>query len=135
MASLPPPAPPSLRGPLPGSTPQAPLGGPRQPDFRTILGEPATSAATAGPLGLLEFYRTVISPLDGPHCHMAPTCSLYSQQAFKEEGVLLGFLLTADRLLHEADEEQLVPSYEQGGSRHYLDPLENNIYWLPAWLR
>jgi hypothetical protein len=77
----------------------------------------------------LDWYRTVLSPLDGKRCTMAPTCSLYAQQAFREHGPLWGFVLTADRLLHEADEQPRVRSYVLRGQRLFIDPLAANTYW------
>jgi uncharacterized protein len=123
-----------MAAPVTKSAPLTPLGIPAIPDFRSILREVPASGATAVPIGLLDFYRKVISPIDGNRCEMAPTCSLYSQQAFKEYGLALGFILTADRLLHEADERNTQNSYVQGGNRRYLDPLDHNTYWLPAWM-
>ncbi len=85
--------------------------------------------------GILSFYRNVISPLDGNRCSMAPTCSLYSHQALQRHGLLMGVLLTADRLLHEGDEIGRVPKTEERGEVLYLDPLEANTYWWPDWLK
>ncbi|MBI3993714.1 MAG: membrane protein insertion efficiency factor YidD [Candidatus Lambdaproteobacteria bacterium] len=84
--------------------------------------------------GLLSTYRNVVSPVDGDRCDMAPSCSLYSRQALRRHGVLLGVLLTADRLLHEADEQVRVAPVRIGGELAYPDPLEHNTYWLPGWL-
>jgi hypothetical protein len=124
-----------MRGPHAGSSRRQPLGTPSVPDYLAIVRRPAEAAATAPFTGLLNFYRTAISPVDGNRCEMAPTCSLYAQQAFKEHGVVLGFLLTADRLLHEADEQPRVRTVTLGGAKHYLDPVSANIYWLPRWMR
>ena len=94
-----------------------------------ILRQPANSGMDSPFLSALNWYRTVLSPLDGKRCDMAPTCSLYAQQAFREHGPLWGFVLTADRLLHEADEQRFVPSYLLKGERHFVDPLTANTYW------
>ena len=83
---------------------------------------------------LLSFYQTVVSPIDGDRCNMAPTCSRYSHLALETHGVLLGVMLTADRLLHEADEVGHVPEVT-GTTRfgltetYYYDPLLANTYW------
>ena len=91
---------------------------------------PAGASFSAAPwLGLLSFYRTTVSAVDGDRCSMAPTCSLYSKQALETHGALLGVLLTADRLLHEADEIPVVPTIEMGGQTYFRDPLEWNTYW------
>lgn len=125
----------AMRGPHVGSSRRPPLqsGGP--PDYLSIVRRPADAAVATPFTGLLDFYRRVISPVDGDRCDMAPTCSLYAQQAFKEHGAVLGFLLTADRLLHEADERPLVRTYVQAGQKYYVDPLDANVYWLPGWMR
>jgi hypothetical protein len=116
-----------MRGPGPHGTPRPPLQG-RLPDFRPAPADPE-GVGTVLLLGLLGFYRNVVSAVDGDRCSMAPTCSLYSRQALQEHGALLGVLLTADRLLHEADEIPLVPSVQIGGEAYSLDPLEANTYW------
>jgi hypothetical protein len=125
----------TLRGPHAASSRRLPLGTAIAPDYLAIARRPAEAAGSAPFTGLLDFYRRVISPVDGDRCDMAPTCSLYAQQAFKEHGVLLGFLLTADRLLHEADERPQARTYVTGGQKYYVDPLAANVYWLPDWMR
>jgi hypothetical protein len=125
----------SMRGPHAASSRRAPLATAAAPDYLAIARRPGEGAGTAPFIGLLEIYRRVISPVDGDRCDMAPTCSLYAQQAFQEHGVVLGFLLTADRLLHEADERPRVRTYVLGGQKYYVDPLAANVYWLPDWMR
>lgn len=44
-------------------------------------------------------YQRVISPLLGPRCRYAPTCSDYAVQAIREYGILRGLVLAAWRLL------------------------------------
>lgn len=119
-----------MRAPGPLSALRPPLGATAAPDYLSILRRPPASDTSAPFLAALNWYRTTVSPLDGPRCQMAPTCSLYAQQAFREYG-LFGFILTADRLLHEADELGRVGSYIERGQRRYLDPLSANVYWLP----
>jgi hypothetical protein len=116
-----------MHGPGPRSGPRPPLQS-RPPSFRAA--PPAERPIGTGfLLGLLSFYRNTISAVDGDRCSMAPTCSLYSQQALETHGALLGVLLTADRLLHEADEIPVVPTVEIRGETYYADPLEANTYW------
>ncbi|HVZ74698.1 MAG TPA: membrane protein insertion efficiency factor YidD [Polyangia bacterium] len=54
-------------------------------------------------LGLLWFYRRVISPahtaLVGPSCRFEPTCSAYAEDALHVHGVGRGLRLTVWRLL------------------------------------
>lgn len=126
-----------LKGPGAQSSRRLPLG------IRPIKSYlPAKAAAPAGAAsgtsvfqGLLRFFRTAISPVDGNRCAMAPTCSLYSHQAMAEHGVLAGVLLTAGRLLHEGDEIPRARKIRENGETLYLDPLEANTYWWPEWLK
>jgi len=123
-----------LRGPGPLSARRAPLPAVRPVAHAHAADRPA-GAGEAVFGGLLAFYQRVVSPVDGDRCSMAPTCSLYSRQALARHGVLLGVLLTADRLLHEADEVPHVPRLKEGGETYFVDPLSANTYWLPDWLR
>ncbi len=47
---------------------------------------------------LLRLYQLVLSPLLGPHCRFAPSCSEYARQALLRHGVWRGSLLAARRL-------------------------------------
>ncbi|MEX2289224.1 MAG: membrane protein insertion efficiency factor YidD [Mycobacteriales bacterium] len=49
-------------------------------------------------LVLLQFYRRAISPLIGPRCRFAPSCSAYGVQAVLGHGALRGSWLTLRRL-------------------------------------
>src|SRR5439155_4359388 len=53
------------------------------------------------------FYQSVISPIDGPRCAHRPTCSRYALLAVRQEGPLLGMLLTIDRLMRGGDSSAL----------------------------
>jgi hypothetical protein len=117
----------TMRGPGPGSSARPPLQS-QPPDFRETSRD-AEGVGAGLLLGVLGFYRNVVSTVDGDRCSMAPTCSLYSRDAIHAHGAWVGTLLTADRLLHEADEIPLVPTIDIGGETHYLDPLEANTYW------
>ena len=124
-----------MRAPGSQSSLRAPLSARReQPWFPTATRE--ASAPGSGVFqGMLSFYRTVISPLDGDRCQMAPTCSLYGHLAIQEHGVIWGILLTADRLLHEGDEIPMALKIRQGRETYYLDTLENNTWWWWDWLK
>ncbi|MFH2012833.1 MAG: membrane protein insertion efficiency factor YidD [Pseudomonadota bacterium] len=78
----------------------------------------------------IKFFQNVISPVDGDRCPMYPTCSKYSIQAFRKHGPFLGFVMTADRLIHERNEMQYAPTVIVNGVRRYYDPVENNDFWL-----
>jgi len=78
----------------------------------------------------LKFYRNLISPVRNNICPSYPSCSTYSFQAIKKFGALKGIILTADRLLHEADERKLKNFITIDGIRKINDPLENNLIFF-----
>jgi uncharacterized protein len=49
-------------------------------------------------MGVIAGYRRFISPLLGPHCRFAPSCSAYALEAVREHGALGGSWLAARRL-------------------------------------
>lgn len=77
----------------------------------------------------VRFFQTFISPVDGDRCSMYPTCSAYSREAIKKYGPIKGFIMTADRLMHEMDETRFAPLIKKGDSLRYYDPPENNDFW------
>ncbi|MEW6259543.1 MAG: membrane protein insertion efficiency factor YidD [Thermodesulfobacteriota bacterium] len=79
---------------------------------------------------LIEWYREVISPVDGDRCPMHPSCSLYAQEAFSRHGWFLGWILTSERLMRCGhDEIHLAePIWTIDGLR-YVDPLSSNDFW------
>jgi len=78
---------------------------------------------------LMTFFIQYISPVDGDRCPCYPTCSDYSRQAIAKHGLLVGGVMTFDRLLHEGDEVHRVPRVRVYGTDRYYDPLENNDFW------
>lgn len=78
---------------------------------------------------LVSFFRDHISAVDGERCPSLPSCSSYSVMAFKKHGFFIGWLMTVDRLIHEADEGSLSPLVHYNGRVKILDPLENNDFW------
>ncbi|MGD7035919.1 membrane protein insertion efficiency factor YidD [Methylotuvimicrobium buryatense] len=49
-------------------------------------------------LGIVRFYRLVISPLLPPSCRYQPTCSEYAIEAITRHGPFVGLWLTLKRL-------------------------------------
>jgi uncharacterized protein len=47
---------------------------------------------------LIKLYQWIISPLIGPKCRFAPTCSQYAVEALKKYGIFKGGWLTIKRL-------------------------------------
>ena len=79
----------------------------------------------------LSFYATVLSRVDGDRCPSCPNCSLYSQQAFRRHGAVLGLWMTVDRLIHErTDIIQAQKARFSDGRLCVLDPLDGNDRWL-----
>jgi uncharacterized protein len=60
--------------------------------------EARLSAAARMLMVLLSGYRRFISPLLGPHCRFAPSCSEYALGAVREHGALRGTWLAVRRL-------------------------------------
>ena len=79
------------------------------------------------PIGL---YRSLISKADGDRCPMYPSCSHYASEAFTQKGLLMGWILTCDRLLRcGRDETRLAPKVRIRGKVRTLDPLSANTFW------
>jgi len=56
-------------------------------------------AAVAGLVGLVRVYQATVSPLLGPCCRYAPSCSAYAVEALRVHGVWRGLALAAWRVL------------------------------------
>ena len=49
-------------------------------------------------VSVVRFYQVVISPQLVPSCNFSPSCSHYSVQAIQRHGLVMGSLMTLDRL-------------------------------------
>jgi putative membrane protein insertion efficiency factor len=56
------------------------------------------SAAARVLMALITGYRRFISPLLGPRCRFAPSCSAYALEAVREHGALRGTWLAVRRI-------------------------------------
>jgi uncharacterized protein len=56
------------------------------------------SAAARVLIALIAGYRRFISPLLGPRCRFAPSCSAYGLEAVREHGALRGSWLAVRRI-------------------------------------
>ncbi|HOD07094.1 MAG TPA: membrane protein insertion efficiency factor YidD [Myxococcota bacterium] len=54
--------------------------------------------ATASPIALIRIYQTLISPLLGPVCRFAPSCSEYTLEALRIHGLFKGSWLGIRRI-------------------------------------
>jgi hypothetical protein len=120
------------------AAPPGPFGNARHPVTREVQAprtpreQPASSSASF--LGTAQgFYRYVLSPIDGPRCSHRPTCSLYSREALRRHGLVVGVWLTYDRLLRDARSSsvRLLPVRLEGERIVYLDPVTESTFWLP----
>jgi len=60
---------------------------------------------------------------------MYPSCSEYSLLCLKKHGAFVGWVMSCDRLLHEANEMRLAPLIYVNGEARFHDPIENNDFW------
>lgn len=77
----------------------------------------------------LRFYQEWISVVSRSPCRMDPSCSRYSLLAIQKHGAAIGIVMTADRLLHEADEQKIARVVRTAGQAFCLDPVSNNDFW------
>jgi uncharacterized protein len=104
----------------------------------TIRAEPTrqdaleTSVPALAVRGALTAWHRVLSRADGPRSVMYPTASGFLGQAVAKHGMLIGVMMTADRLLHEWDEQQRAPRIVKYGISRAYDPVEANDFW---WMR
>lgn len=49
-------------------------------------------------IAILRLYQLTVSPMLGPVCRFAPSCSSYAVEAYRIHGVIRGTWLTARRL-------------------------------------
>ena len=91
--------------------------------------EKELSAFIATPATLaLDVYQRWISPAKGSSCPMLPSDSAYARQALRRHGLILGVLMTADRLHrcgHDVDEYPVLAT-PQG--LKYSDPLSERTH-------
>ena len=100
--------------------------------------EPSRPAAAEASLpgvavrGALNVWHHVLTRADGPRSVMYPTASGFLGQAVAKHGMLIGIMMTTDRLLHEWDEQKRAPRIVKYGISRAYDPVEANDFW---WAR
>ena len=77
----------------------------------------------------VRFYQDYISPIDNNRCPMYPNCSQYSIECFEKHGLITGWIMTCDRLFHEADEMKHTPMILINNYYKFYDPVANNDFW------
>jgi uncharacterized protein len=88
-----------------------------------------TSVPALAVRGALTAWHRVLTRADGPRSVMYPTASAFLGQAVAKHGMLFGVMMTADRLLHEWDEQQRAPRIVKYGVSRAYDPVEANDFW------
>lgn len=115
------------------------MNGPWGPSFSKDKGEKSTAEfhqegiSSLPGLVLLQgilFFKNTISRVDGDRCSSYPTCSAYGEIVVRKHGFIIGFLMTIDRLIHEASESKTSPLITKYGVRRIYDPPENNDFWF-----
>ncbi len=69
------------------------------PTTPEITPPPRPSWPVRALLALIALYRLALSPLIGPRCRYAPSCSEYAADALRMHGLLRGTRLAVARLL------------------------------------
>jgi putative component of membrane protein insertase Oxa1/YidC/SpoIIIJ protein YidD len=82
---------------------------------------------------VVRFYRGPLNHLSAVRsgeCPMYPSDSEYSLQSFKSHGMLLGWVMSVDRLMRcGRDETRLSPTVRVKGKLKTYDPLNQNDFW------
>ena len=94
----------------------------------------AESGAATNPLsGMIQFYQGPLNHLTAVRmgeCPMYPSDSQYGLQSIQKHGVLMGWIMTVDRLMRcGRDEIRLSPPVIVDGKLKYYDPVEKNDFW------
>lgn len=97
--------------------------------LETRVSDPESGSGANPGVWLASFFRDHISAVDGSRCPSQPTCSSYSIEAFKKHGFFIGWVMMADRLVHEIDEWLVSPIRMVNGEPKIVDPVENNDFW------
>jgi hypothetical protein len=104
----------------------------RRPPPREV--EASTNPAAVPLMWAVRLFQTTASRVDGPRCPSYPTCSAYAVESLGEHGPVLGFALTAGRLLSDADEAAFSPRIFVGGKWRVYAPVEDDLAFLKGGL-
>lgn len=77
-------------------------------------------------LAPIRFFQKHISPIDGPRCQFSPTCSSFGHQAIRGQGLWIGGMMTADRLLR-CSHLTTIDNYVRLPNGRLADPVANNL--------
>ena len=105
------------------------MKGPKEkgPD-RNVSREIETSSVKFVFLGTIRGYQKRVSCIGGiDRCGFRPSCSIYGYSAIKEEGPLIGLLMTADRLTRCNIFKKPGPGYTLLPNGKLYDPPSKNL--------
>ena len=78
----------------------------------------------------IKFFSKYISPVDGNRCPMYPSCSKYCLEAAQKHGLLMGWIMSCDRLVRcGRDEIKLSPTVMVKDTELSYDPVAKNDFW------
>lgn len=92
---------------------------------------------TAVLTGMVKFYHTIISDVDGDNCPFYPSCSEFFVQSVKKTGIFNGTLMFVDRFTRDANFFKSRTQYPLHSSGKLYDPVVNytlnmeNINYIP----
>jgi uncharacterized protein len=103
-----------------------------EPGDRThVAAEKGNTSSDHFLLSPVQGYQKHISPVLGGKCPMHPSCSNYCAEAVKKHGVILGWIMTCDRLMRcGRDELNEAQAIRVNGQVLCDDPVSNNDFWL-----
>ncbi len=78
----------------------------------------------------IGFFQKYISPVDGVRCQLYPTCSHYGRLTIRKHGTILGFVMTAERLMRcNGGVPQHYPLIRKYKRIFFYDPIKANDFW------
>ncbi len=95
-----------------------------------------TSPLSLGILNIFNFYRKILSPLDGPKCPYYPTCSQFGIEAVKRYGIFWGVLMLFNRQMREYPNllrDKWYPLVIKYGVLRAYNPPERAFLWSKFW--
>lgn len=82
---------------------------------------------------IVKFYQGPLNHLSAVRrgeCPMYPSCSEYSKESIRKHGMIIGWMMTCDRLMRcGRDETKISPIIIVSGKWKYYDPVERNDFW------
>ena len=78
----------------------------------------------------VNLFRKYISVTDGNRCPMYPTCSQYCVESFRKNGLVMGWIMSCDRIIRcGGNETDLSPPVWINGEKRIHDPVSDNDFW------